>query len=191
MEVDKNGTKRTIGGGKGNRTGTPQGGVICFGQYQPAGQDMGAADPQRLGARIVRYADDIVVLCKRGTEKPLSVLSQVLKFSLNEIKTRIVDAHRTFLGFAYGWEGAGDRGTGHPAIEEIPADSRTDRLTQRQRTIIWVLNELIPARMGRVLVIAALPCEKFDGTWKSGCVPIVSGTKSGKGYKGISGSKAR
>jgi len=28
MEVDKDGTKRNIGGGKGNRKGTPQGGVI-------------------------------------------------------------------------------------------------------------------------------------------------------------------
>ncbi|MCK7513336.1 MAG: reverse transcriptase domain-containing protein [Desulfobacterales bacterium] len=47
MEVDKDGTKRNIGGGKGNRKGTPQGGVISplLVQSLPAfaGQDLGAA----------------------------------------------------------------------------------------------------------------------------------------------------
>ena len=161
MEVDKNGTKRTIGGGKGNRTGTPQGGVIS---PLLANIYLHLLDriwerrriPQRLGARIVRYADDIVVLCKRGTEKPLSVLSQVLKrmdLSLNEIKTRIVDAHRegfTFLGFAI-WMGRGRRsGNWYPHVQPSKKSLQTikDRvtdLTQRQRTIMpldWVLNEL-------------------------------------------------
>ncbi len=68
MEVDKDGTKRNIGGGKGNRKGTPQGGVIS---PLLANLYLHILDriwerqhlQQRLGARIVRYADDIVILC--------------------------------------------------------------------------------------------------------------------------------
>ncbi len=45
MEVDKDGTKRTIGGGKGNREGTPQGGVTANpyadGTEPQRGQDAG------------------------------------------------------------------------------------------------------------------------------------------------------
>jgi RNA-directed DNA polymerase len=79
MEVDKNGTKRNIGGGKGNRKGTPQGGVISpllsnlfLHLLDRVWERRGLQ--QRLGARIVRYADDIVVLCRKGTEQPMAVL---------------------------------------------------------------------------------------------------------------------
>ena len=70
VEMDKDGTKRNIGGGKGNRKGTPQGGVIS---PLLANLYLHILDriwerrglQQQLGARIVRYADDIVVLCRR------------------------------------------------------------------------------------------------------------------------------
>ena len=63
VEVDEDGTKRNIGGGKGNRKGTPQGGVIS---PLLANLYLHLLDriwerrqlQQRLGARIVRYADD-------------------------------------------------------------------------------------------------------------------------------------
>jgi len=65
---DKGGTRRNVGGGKANSKGTPQGGVIspllanCYlhlldriwGKHQLR---------WKLKARIVRYADDFVVLC--------------------------------------------------------------------------------------------------------------------------------
>ena len=96
MEVDKDGTKRNIGGGKGNRKGTPQGGVISpllsnlfLHLLDRIWERRGLQ--QRLGARIVRYADDIVVLCRKGTEQPMAVLRQILErmgLSLNEDKTR-------------------------------------------------------------------------------------------------------
>ncbi len=65
MKVDKDGTKRNVGGGKGNRTGTPQGGVIS---PLLANLYLHLLDriwerrqlQKRLGARIVRYADDSV-----------------------------------------------------------------------------------------------------------------------------------
>ncbi|MBC7947988.1 MAG: hypothetical protein H7Y42_08930 [Chitinophagaceae bacterium] len=61
---------------------------------------------QRLGACIVRYADDIVILCRRNKSgKAMVVLRQILerlKLSLNETKTKIVNAFSekfNFLGF--------------------------------------------------------------------------------------------
>src|SRR6056297_349277 len=61
MEVDKDGTKRNVGGGKGNRKGTPQGGVVS---PLLANLYLHLLDSiwerrqlqKRLGARIVRYA---------------------------------------------------------------------------------------------------------------------------------------
>ena len=107
MEVDKDGTKRNIGGGKGNRKGTPQGGVIS---PLLANLFLHLLDriwerrqlQQRIGARIVRYADDIVVLCRKGSEQPMAVLRQILErmgLTLNEAKTQVVDAYQGKFDF--------------------------------------------------------------------------------------------
>ena len=59
----------------------------------------------RLGAHLVRYADDFVVLCREGVEEPLKIVRHVLErldLRLNEAKTHIVDATEAdfdFLGF--------------------------------------------------------------------------------------------
>jgi hypothetical protein len=63
---------------------------------------------ERLDARLVRYADDVVVLCKGNTERILKGMSMVLRdlgLTLNEEKTKVVDARLerfTFLGFSIG-----------------------------------------------------------------------------------------
>jgi len=161
MEVDKHGTKRNIGGGKGNRKGTPQGGVIS---PLLANLYLHILDriwerhhlQQRLGARIVRYADDIVILCRWNTGKVMTVLRQILKrlgLALNEAKTRIVNAYEgkfDFLGFTIRM-GRG-RKTGkyyphvHPSKKSLQTiKERITRLTKRERTILpleWVVNEL-------------------------------------------------
>jgi len=152
MEEDEDGTKRNIGGGKGNRKGTPQGGVIS-----PLLSNLylhlldriweGRQLQQRLGARIVRYADDIVVLCRKGGEQPMAVLRQVLErmgLTLNEVKTRRIDAYKgkfDFLGFAI-WM-AKSRNTGkhyaHVQPSKKSLKSIKDRITQmtaRTRTVI-------------------------------------------------------
>ena len=71
MEMDKDGTKRNIGGGKGNRKGTPQGGVISpllSNLYLHILDRIWERNKlqQKLGVRIVSYADDIVILCRRN-----------------------------------------------------------------------------------------------------------------------------
>jgi len=109
MEKGKDG-KDHISGGKGNRRGTPQGGVIS---PLLANLYLHLLDriwerhdlERRYAARLVRYADDMVVLCARDTDKPLSMLKHVLErlgLTLNEAKTNIVNAWDTsfdFLGF--------------------------------------------------------------------------------------------
>jgi group II intron reverse transcriptase/maturase len=162
MEMDKDGTKRNIGGGKGNRTGTPQGGVISpllSNLYLHILDRIWERNnlQQRLGARIVRYADDIVILCRRNkSDKAMAVLRQILerlKLTLNETKTKIVNAHKgsfDFLGFSIRMEESRKTGNLYPHVQpskkslQIIKDRVTD-LTKRTRTVnplVWVVNEL-------------------------------------------------
>ena len=150
MEEDKDGTKRHIGGGKGNRKGTPQGGVISpllSNLYLHLVDRIWERRQleRQLGARIVRYADDIVILCRKGTERPMAVLQELLgkmDLLLNETKTRVVDARQemfSFLGFEIGiWK---SRGTGksyahvQPSKKSLQAiKSRITEMTGRKRT---------------------------------------------------------
>ena len=64
---------------------------------------------QSLGTRLVTYADDLVVLCRRGSaETALHHLRQImgkLKLTVNEEKTRICrvpDGEFDFLGYTFG-----------------------------------------------------------------------------------------
>jgi len=158
MEEDGDGTKRHIGGGKGNRKGTPQGGVIS---PLLANLYLHLVDriwekrqlQRKLGARMVRYADDIVILCRKGAERPMAILTEILgrmDLLLNEAKTRVVDARRekfSFLGFEIRiWKG---RGTGRqyahvqPSKKSLQAiKSRITGMTARERTLI-PLDDLI------------------------------------------------
>jgi hypothetical protein len=64
---------------------------------------------QSLGARLVTYADDLVILCRRGNaETALHHLREImgkLKLTINEEKTRICkvpEAEFDFSGFTFG-----------------------------------------------------------------------------------------
>jgi group II intron reverse transcriptase/maturase len=162
MEVDKDGTKRNIGGGKGNRKGTPQGGVISpllANLYLHILDRIWERNnlQQRLGARIVRYADDIVILCRRGqSEQVMTVLRQILErleLTLNEAKTKRVNAYKgqfDFLGFTI-WMGRGRKtGRYYPHVQPSKragqeVKDRITELTKRGRTIMpleWVVKEV-------------------------------------------------
>ena len=109
VEKGENGKDR-ISGGKGNRRGTPQGGVIS---PLLANLYLHLVDriwerhglEEKYSARLVRYADDMVLLCARETESPLSMLKYLLErlgLELNETKTQIVNAWAQdfdFLGY--------------------------------------------------------------------------------------------
>jgi hypothetical protein len=106
VEEGEDGKKRYIG----NDKGTPQGGVLS---PLLANIYLNVLDTvwklkkvqEVYGARLVRYADDFVVLTKGNTERVLKGIKVVLGYlslSLNSEKTRVIEAKRDgfdFLGF--------------------------------------------------------------------------------------------
>jgi RNA-directed DNA polymerase len=112
VHPDDNGTMRPVGGNKSTK-GTPQGGVVSpllaniyFHRYIKAFRKY-ALDEQ-YGAVLVNYADDFVVLCRSGASQVVSITRhwmQLLGLSLNESKTRVVNAREEsfdFLGYTFG-----------------------------------------------------------------------------------------
>lgn len=94
---------------KGNDRGTPQGGVISpllANVYLNLLDTMWKEKKieEKMKARLIRYADDFVVLCRGNTERILEGVERAtshLGLSLNEAKTKVVEASRgfNFLGF--------------------------------------------------------------------------------------------
>jgi group II intron reverse transcriptase/maturase len=113
---------------KGNEKGTPQGGVIS---PLLANIYLNVLDTlwvnkrvqERLGARLVRYADDCVILCRGNTDRILNGVRRVfdnLGLNLNEEKTHVVDARRemfNFLGFSMGMKRGRKTGKLYPHTE--------------------------------------------------------------------------
>jgi RNA-directed DNA polymerase len=97
--------------GKGNRSGTPQGGVISplLANLYLHVMDRIINKPTSLfginGIRIIRYADDFVLMGKNLTEEVIVRLKTILHrmgLSINESKTRQLNAMQesfNFLGF--------------------------------------------------------------------------------------------
>ncbi|MEQ1577215.1 MAG: group II intron reverse transcriptase/maturase [Hyphomicrobium sp.] len=164
VEEDGDGTRR-MSGGKGNREGTPQGGVISpllaniyLHLLDRLWQRRDLA--QQLNARLVRYADDFVVLCRRDTERPMAVVRHVLGrlgLTLNETKTRTVDARIEgfdFLGFSIEQRVSHRSGKRYPHIEPSKRSrqrikDKIKALTTRQRTPIPL--EVIVAEVNATL----------------------------------------
>src|ERR1700722_17215725 len=74
---------------------------------EPAGRCSGSSEP--FGSRLVTYADDLVILCRRGkAEAALQRLREImdkLKLTVSEEKTRICKAPEgefDFLGYTFG-----------------------------------------------------------------------------------------
>jgi len=95
----------------GNDKGTPQGGVISpllANIYLNVLDKVwkGEKVQERMEARLIRYADDFVVLCKGNTERLVQGIQNILGhlgLALNPEKTRVADARQggfDFLGFA-------------------------------------------------------------------------------------------
>jgi group II intron reverse transcriptase/maturase len=113
-ETDGRGRKRRTTVAKDSRCGIPQGSPISpllanlyMRRFVLGWKQRGLE--QRLGSRIVNYADDLVILCKRGkaeeAELRMREIMGQLKLTVNEEKTRIckVPAERfDFLGYTFG-----------------------------------------------------------------------------------------
>ena len=144
VEEDGNGKRRTTGGGKGQRKGTPQGGVIS---PLLANLYLHLLDrvwerhdlENRLGARLVRYADDLVILCRRDVNAPMETLQRVLErldLQLNPTKTKVVDARAEnfdFLCFSFRLRQSRVSGKVYPHVE--PSKRSIQRLKDRIKGI--------------------------------------------------------
>lgn len=157
----ENGKRRTTGGGKNNRLGTPQGGVIS---PLLANLYLHILDriwerrdlSRRYGARLVRYADDFVILCRGRVDAPMEMVKMVLDrcdLRLNEKKTSVINAYKEsfdFLGFCFQVRRSPRSGKFYPHVEPSERSvkrvkARVKELTDRRRTPVplpYVISEV-------------------------------------------------
>ena len=146
--------KRTVK----NRCGTPQGGVISplLANLYLDGLDKAVNTGAQMKAVMVRYADDFVVLCRKGQGAEMhgrlkSWLEQ-RGLKLNEKKTRIVDFEKEsfeFLGFRLAWRKS-RRGRSYPHCEPSPKSCGKLREAIREETArntMWKDPEEVIARI--------------------------------------------
>src|SRR5271154_703795 len=113
-ETDKRGRKTRTTEARDNRCGIPQGSPISpllanlyMRRFVLGWKKLGLE--RSLGTRLVTYADDLVILCRKGSaEAALQRLREImgkLKLTVNEEKTRIRKAPEEefdFLGYTFG-----------------------------------------------------------------------------------------
>jgi group II intron reverse transcriptase/maturase len=137
-EDSVSGVKRTVK----NRCGTPQGGVISplLANLYLDGLDKAVNGGKQMKAVMVRYADDFVVLCRKGQgmemQRRLKCWLDRRGLKLNETKTRIVDFHQEsleFLGFQLTWRKARS-GKSYPHCQPSPKSCGKLREAIREET---------------------------------------------------------
>lgn len=159
--------KWRIVGGKSNRYGTPQGGVISpllANIYLHDLDDSFFHDedgPGRAGEHIlIRYADDFIVLSKQldeGVKGWIKRKLEVLELTLHPVKTRQMNVRResfTFLGFKFSYQRSLHyKGSYYFVIE--PSEKSLKTLKERLRytvnrwrrsgldCIIWKVNKIL------------------------------------------------
>ena len=113
-ETDDRGRKKRTTEAKDNRRGIPQGSPISpllanlyMRRFVLGWKKLGLE--KRLGTRIVTYADDLVILCRKGRAaealQRMRELMGKLKLTINEEKTRICkvpEEEFDFLGYTFG-----------------------------------------------------------------------------------------
>jgi RNA-directed DNA polymerase len=113
-ETDDRGRKTRTTEAKDTRRGIPQGSPISpllanvyMRRFVLGWKKLGLE--QSLGTRIVSYADDLVILCRKGNAEPalqrLREIAGKLKLKVNEEKTRICkvpEGEFDFLGYTFG-----------------------------------------------------------------------------------------
>src|SRR5204862_3275606 len=143
-ERDEKG-KRRMTGGRTSRCGTPQGGVVSpllanlymnrFLKYWRI-TERGKA----LGAQVVNYADDFVILTRRQAAEARDWTRQVmtrLGLTLNEAKTKLKEARQEsfdFLGYTFGPQHY--RKTGREYLGASPSKKSLARLRQKVNGVL-------------------------------------------------------
>ena len=143
--VERPDGKREVQGGQRTRCGTPQGGSISpvlanlyLHAFDTAWRAQGLE--QRLQARLIRYADDFVILCRQTAAQVQPLVTQQLQalgLTLNPAKTRVLDARQhsfTFLGFTVRVARSWRRGTWFPLTQPSAAACQELRDTVKALT---------------------------------------------------------
>jgi group II intron reverse transcriptase/maturase len=135
--------------------GTPQGGVISPLLANIYLHEMDEQVTRLYGVRMVRYADDVVILCKTKdkagrTMKRVEEILTGLKLRLNKTKTKIVDVNKgsfEFLGFKFKrWGGKLFVTPGEKAIQKFKDSVRATtnrRQPVKPKELIGRLNSVI------------------------------------------------
>jgi len=188
---------------KVDEKGTPQGGVISplLANIYLDQIDKGWK-PLNKFARLIRYADDVLILTRYGTEKVFGRFQRLtasLKLRLNQKKTRIVDAEKESFDFlGYSFKRAPNRGKTKMATYFWPSQKAERSVKEKIRKITnparpikieWIIKELNPVlrgwvnyfkiansskKFGKIRLYAAKKVRKFMRRRRG---------KSGYGYK--------
>ena len=165
-ETDDRGRKTRTTEARDNRRGIPQGSPISpllantYMRRFVLGWKKLRLE-QRLGSRIVTYADDLVILCKKGkAEEALQQLREImsrLKLTVNEEKTRICrvpEGEFDFLGYTFG-RMFSER-TGQARLGYRPSKKSIKRMVEKihaltDRTGTWQETTKLVGKVNRTL----------------------------------------
>jgi RNA-directed DNA polymerase len=149
-------------GGKNQKTGTPQGGVISplLANIYMHLVDKIVNDSRKLfyklGIKIVRYADDFVLMGKSIPPQAVERLSNILErmgLKLNESKTRLVKAVETpfkFLGFTIRYD-KDIKGRNKRYWNIIPSDKAQKNIREKINTFLHKSGHFAPGRVSQEL----------------------------------------
>ncbi|HEV2606556.1 MAG TPA: group II intron maturase-specific domain-containing protein [Xanthomonadaceae bacterium] len=165
-ETDDRGRKKRTTEARDTRRGIPQGSPVSpllanlyMRRFVLGWKKLGLE--QSLGSRIVTYADDLVILCRRGkADEALSRMPELmgrLRLTVNEEKTRICrvpDGEFDFLGFTFGRMYSRTTGNAHlgmrPSrksirrmVETVHALTQASRTGQDTTTLVGRLNRTL------------------------------------------------
>ena len=137
MEEEEGGGRKM----KANTCGTPQGGVISplLANIYLHPLDEGVNECRKK-PRMIRYADDLVILCRPGEgpemKERLARWLESRGLALNEAKTQVLQSHESsfqFLGFSFRWQQS-KKGTPYVHTEPSPAAEQALRERVRELT---------------------------------------------------------
>ncbi len=165
-ETDQRGRKKRSTEAKDKGRGIPQGSPISpllsnlyMRRFVLAWKKLGLE--RRLGSRIVTYADDLVILCKRGkADEALQWMRAImgkLKLTVNEEKTRICkvpEGEFDFLGYTFGKRYSAQTGKGSVAL--WPSKKSIRRMVEKihaltTRALTWLDATELVGRLNRML----------------------------------------